>query len=108
MWAPSVRKYIKLAHVSCIDDYVARRLMCYHSNNQADYKQFQHLQMVYGEVLDVTRLLGVMLEQRPSSSDVSDLMLPDFGLGNQGPRAASEEYILSLQELFFSPKHLVS
>ncbi|XP_067661967.1 serine--tRNA synthetase-like protein Slimp isoform X2 [Haliotis asinina] len=104
MWAPGVRKYIKLAHVSCIDDYVARRLMCYHSNSQTDYKQFQHLQMVYGEVLDVTRLLGVMLEQKPSSCDVEDLMWPDFGLGNQEPSVASEEYILSLQELLFSPK----
>ncbi|XP_048245401.1 serine--tRNA synthetase-like protein Slimp [Haliotis rufescens] len=108
MWAPSVRTYIKVAHVSCIDDYVARRLMCYHSNNQTDYKQFQHLQMVYGEVLDVTRLLGVMLEHRPSSSDKNVLTLPDFEFSIQELRSTSEECILSLQELLFTPEHIVS
>lgn len=60
IWTPSLQEYLSVASLSILGDYISRRLAV----RPVGIPEFQAstLHMVYGEVLDTTRLIAVLLE----------------------------------------------
>lgn len=60
IWTPSLQEYLSVASISVLGDYISRRLAV----RPVGIPEFQAstLHMVYGEVLDTTRLIAVLLE----------------------------------------------
>ncbi|XP_041370683.1 serine--tRNA ligase, mitochondrial-like [Gigantopelta aegis] len=62
MWAPGIEQFVQVAFASQYKDYVSRRLCCLHSVNIGDHKLGQHIHMVHGQAMDMTRMIACALE----------------------------------------------
>lgn len=72
MWVKSIQKYIKVASVSMVSDYISRRLMIRHG------KLSLPVYMVHCEALDVTRLIAILMEYGTIKEDTYTLPPLDF------------------------------
>ncbi|KAK3609125.1 hypothetical protein CHS0354_036035 [Potamilus streckersoni] len=62
IWVPSQEQYVMMGSVSMLSDYVSRRLMIRCGENPNHLHKSSPVHMVYGEVMDISRLIYCMVE----------------------------------------------
>ncbi|KAL3872240.1 hypothetical protein ACJMK2_040176 [Sinanodonta woodiana] len=62
IWVPSQEQFLMMGSVSMLSDYVSRRLMIRYGENPNHLNMSSPVHMVYGEVMDISRFIGCLVE----------------------------------------------
>ncbi|BFZ20840.1 hypothetical protein BsWGS_23878 [Bradybaena similaris] len=73
IYAPSLRQFIPVAHVSDLSDFVSRRLMVFHNHNHADFRSASLVHMISGSLVNITSLLALWVEYSNTSQELFSL-----------------------------------